>query len=584
MITAANMNQMYAPDTRSASQFGVVSPTATQARVGADGSGGNLQAAWDGQFWDQAKLDAGVAAQMQLDPNNKIAHEATWMQALNPLSGLTIDQAGKPASQGWIGGAEDGYYGDIAATQDSYKDALGRRYGMVAGAEGDPSKYIQFNDTNGAGFENPTGSKRDRVAPIYKLNADGTATPHSANPSYREGAWSRDGQELAMWAAIMGTAGVAGSYMGAGAGSGMGGASGEAALLGGGTSGVNTAATNAALIESGAGTAGYGASSAGMGGGAGTLSTTGSLAAGATPFATAAPATTSTLPAWAANAGKGALVSGASTALQGGSGSQILNSAVGGAVNGGTGTNLGGAVTGALNGSGGGQGGSGGGSGGSAWDQFIGGLTGGSGGSTDWGNILNSLGTGYAAYEAGKKADNAYTNQINSINGLYAPDSAYAKQMEQTLARKDAAAGRNSQYGTRAVELAANLTDSKSKAINSANYTNLMAGKINAQNQFPASLVSLMQGKGGQSLVNGAAGLVGQGVSSGYNWLADLYRGYTGAGTTGQTADPNIGPQIPDWSNTADPSIGPQQEPGFQGDPSFYEDGYYDEYGNWIGG
>lgn len=582
MITAANMNQMYAQPGQMASTPAAPAMDKAYAApaVGMVAPAANtMNAAWDGQFWDDEKLKAAVAAQGQ---GNNIANDASWMQALNPLSGIKLDQAGKAAYT---------QYGDtdqeIAATQNTYKDALGRSYSTVAGAEGDPSTYIQFTDKNGSGFANPTGSDRDRVAPIYKLNADGTATPHSANTQYREGAWSRDGQELATWAAIMATAGLGGAAIqGAGA-----------AGTGSGASVGGTVAGSGSAIGESVGAAAAGSGGAGGAGTAGAVGTdlmgatvssgasAGSAGAAWAPTAATAGGTAagSTLPAWATKAGTGALTSAAGTALQGGNSSQIANSAVGGAVNGGTGTNLGGAVTGALNGSGSGSGGSGGGSGGSTWDQFIKGLSGGSGGSADWGSILNSLGTGYAAYEAGKKADNAYTNQINSINGLYAPDSAYAKQMEQTLARKDAAAGRNSQYGTRAVELAANLTDSKSKAINSANYTNLMAGKINAQNQFPASLVSLMQGKGGQQALNGLGGLVGQGasaigsgVSSGYNWLADLYRGYTG---DGQTADPSIGPV--DYTGTANPNIGPQQEPGPQGDP--YQ-GYFDEDGNWIEG
>jgi len=562
MITAANMNQMYAQPGQMASTpaaptmdkayaapaVGMVAPTAN-----------TMNAAWDGQFWDDEKLKAAVAAQGQ---GNNIANDASWMSALNNLQGIQLDQAGKAAYT---------KYGDvdeeIAATQNTYKDALGRSYQTVKGAEGDPNTYIQFTDKNGSGFANPTGSDRDRVAPIYKLNPDGTATPHSANTQYREGAWSRDGQELATWAAIMATAGIGGAALEAGAaGAGGAGGAGEAALLGGEgagytAGGLATDATGATVAE---GAAGAGYSGAG---------------AAWTPTATTAAGTTagSTLPAWASKAGTGALTSAAGTALQGGNGSQILNSAVGGAVNGGTGTNLGGAVTGALNG----NQGKGNTSGGSAWDQFLQGLSGGSGGSTNWGDILNTLGTGYAAYNAGNKANDLYTNQIKDINGLYAPDSAYAKQMEQTLARKDAAAGRNSQYGTRAVELAANLTKSKSDAINSANMTNLLGQKVNAQNQFPASLVALMQGKGGQQVVNGLGGLVGQGVgaigsgiSSGYDWLANLYNG-----STGQTANPAIGPVDP--STTADPNIGPQQEPGPQGDP--YQ-GYFDEDGNWIEG
>jgi len=587
MITAANMNQMYAQPGQMASTPAAPAMDKAYAApaVGMVAPAANtMNAAWDGQFWDDEKLKAAVAAQGQ---GNNIANDASWMQALNPLSGIKLDQAGKAAYT---------QYGDtdqeIAATQNTYKDALGRSYQTVAGAEGDPSTYIQFTDKNGSGFANPTGSDRDRVAPIYKLNADGTATPHSANTQYREGAWSRDGQELATWAAIMATAGFGGAAIqGAGAAG-----TGSGASVGGTVAGSGSAigeSVGAAAAGSG-GATGAGAGAVGtdlMGATVGSGASAGSAGAAWAPTAATAGGTAagSTLPAWATKAGTGALTSAAGTALQGGNGSQILNSAVGGAVNGGTGTNLGGAVTGALNGSGSGTGGSGGTSGGSAWDQFLQGLSGGSGGSTDWGSILNSLGTGYAAYEAGKKADNAYTNQINSINGLYAPDSAYAKQMEQTLARKDAAAGRNSQYGTRAVELAANLTKSKSDAINSANMTNLLGQKVNAQNQFPASLVSLMQGKGGQQALSGLGGLVGQGasaigsgISSGYDWLANLYNGY--GNSTGQTADPNIGPQMPSGGYNIDPAASAGDYQNQYDNPLPSDNGYYDDYGNWIQG
>lgn len=184
---------------------------ATSGERGAPGAIPRSNEAWDGQFWDAAKLQALARAQNPGGDGRTVANDQSWMQALNPLSGITVrDQA------------RAGYtrYGDtdeeVAGTDAVYTDKLGRTYRTVKGDAGDPNTYIQFNDTNGAGFENPTGSKRDRVAPIYKLNADGTATPHSANTNYREGAWSRDGQELATWAAIMATAGIGGAALEAG--------------------------------------------------------------------------------------------------------------------------------------------------------------------------------------------------------------------------------------------------------------------------------------------------------------------------------------------------------------------------------
>lgn len=48
-------------------------------------------------------------------------------------------------------------------------------------------------------------------------------------------------------------------------------------------------------------------------------------------------------------------------------------------------------------------------------------------------------------------------NQINSLQGLYGQDSPYAQTLRQQLSRRDAAAGRRSQYGPREVELQARL-------------------------------------------------------------------------------------------------------------------------------
>jgi hypothetical protein len=48
----------------------------------------------------------------------------------------------------------------------------------------------------------------------------------------------------------------------------------------------------------------------------------------------------------------------------------------------------------------------------------------------------------------------AYETQMNSY---YAPGSAEANLLQQQMNRKDAAAGRNSQYGTRATDIAAKI-------------------------------------------------------------------------------------------------------------------------------
>jgi len=88
-------------------------------------------------------------------------------------------------------------------------------------------------------------------------------------------------------------------------------------------------------------------------------------------------------------------------------------------------------------------------------DSFIASLTGGGGGGLkgNYGAIgANLLGL-YQANQQRKK----YGQQMDGLSNLFTPNSPYAQQMRQTLERKDAAAGRRSQYGPREAQLAAQL-------------------------------------------------------------------------------------------------------------------------------
>jgi hypothetical protein len=62
-----------------------------------------------------------------------------------------------------------------------------------------------------------------------------------------------------------------------------------------------------------------------------------------------------------------------------------------------------------------------------------------------------------------RKNSGALKDQKQSLRSLYGQDSAYAKQMQQAMERRDAAAGRRSQYGNRAVELQAALAGNAAK-------------------------------------------------------------------------------------------------------------------------
>lgn len=111
----------------------------------------------------------------------------------------------------------------------------------------------------------------------------------------------------------------------------------------------------------------------------------------------------------------------------------------------------------------------------------------------------------------------AATNYKNSIDQMFSPSSPYAQQMQTTLAAKDAAAGRNSQYGTRATQLAAALTQAQAQAMQGQGYTQaaLQRPGMNALN-------SLFSNFGNPQGIQQLQGLYNLG-SSGFNGLANLF-------------------------------------------------------------
>lgn len=98
--------------------------------------------------------------------------------------------------------------------------------------------------------------------------------------------------------------------------------------------------------------------------------------------------------------------------------------------------------------------------------QTLGGL----GGSGIQGSDVLNLGKVGMDYLGQMRQQNSQNNYANSIKDIFSPTGAYATQMQQTLARQDAAAGRNSQGGTRAVQLAAALAGKQADALGGAGY------------------------------------------------------------------------------------------------------------------
>jgi hypothetical protein len=94
-------------------------------------------------------------------------------------------------------------------------------------------------------------------------------------------------------------------------------------------------------------------------------------------------------------------------------------------------------------------------------------------------NLLNSLISQYGY----NQASNANQTFMNNLNSLYSPNSAYAQTLQKQLDARDAATGRRSQYGPRAVELQANLANAAqrnsgvlSQAL--ATQNNLLSGNL----------------------------------------------------------------------------------------------------------
>lgn len=116
---------------------------------------------------------------------------------------------------------------------------------------------------------------------------------------------------------------------------------------------------------------------------------------------------------------------------------------------------------------------------------------------------------GLSAYQQYQKGQ-AAKNYAGQISGLFGPNSPYAQQMQQTLARQDAAAGRNSQYGTRATQLAAALTQAQANALGGNNYA------------------QAAQNTSGSNVLNGLFGLAGTTagknlIGAGFNGLQSLF-------------------------------------------------------------
>ena len=143
--------------------------------------------------------------------------------------------------------------------------------------------------------------------------------------------------------------------------------------------------------------------------------------------------------------------------------------------------------------------------------------SGGSGGDlfTNLGTGLAGLYTGYQANKAASNNANAINGQISSLSNMYGQNSPYAAALRQQLARKDAASGRNSQYGPREAQLQALLADKAASTAGTIGNLSTQAQSANTASQTAraqqlAQLLKLGQSSGlGNYLQQGLGQLFG---------------------------------------------------------------------------
>jgi len=145
---------------------------------------------------------------------------------------------------------------------------------------------------------------------------------------------------------------------------------------------------------------------------------------------------------------------------------------------------------------------------------------------TNWAGLAAGL---YDMYAKNKMAD-AWQAQLDKVNkgieGLYAPGSPEYQALWQDMSRKDAAAGRNSQYGVRAVDLAGKIAPIKTNAMvqSLGPTTTMMQNQLS--NQY-GGLNSLFYGAGSNNALNtainsGVNSLVNTGVDAAKQGLSSL--------------------------------------------------------------
>jgi hypothetical protein len=130
-----------------------------------------------------------------------------------------------------------------------------------------------------------------------------------------------------------------------------------------------------------------------------------------------------------------------------------------------------------------------------------------------YGDLAASVFGAYNAFNQRKQL----RGQQRQLQELFSPNSPYAQQMRQRIERKDAAAGRRSQYGPREAQLAAML--SERQAATFPQQMQYQKGIGGLENMFVNNLL-----RGGQQAYKQAPRM-GNDMENGLQWLMNLRGG-----------------------------------------------------------
>jgi hypothetical protein len=173
--------------------------------------------------------------------------------------------------------------------------------------------------------------------------------------------------------------------------------------------------------------------------------------------------------------------------------------AAGGAAAGGLGSALGGAA-------------------GAAGAGGLGAALGGLGGLTGLLNGLGGLLGGNVDRIQSQQDADWWESQLKELQGMYKPGTPEAELMRHQMEAKDAAAGRNSQYGIRETDLAAKLAEKRSGIITSGGYQNMANAYRNRSSQDLNGLFGAMGQQGG------LGSMISNGID-GFKTIAGLFGG-----------------------------------------------------------